>query len=157
MTITKEQTYMILELNQGDSELEIKKAYRKLSLQHHPEKNGNSEEKEVEELQKEAKENLDWSISFVFSSEEAQKELTSFTESERERYFKELQEIRERGDGEIGKIAIFRQNLFKAESRKMLSEKIKDSYDSKLLTDIINIAVIMCSDDAPLYQGEENY
>ncbi|WP_147410428.1 DnaJ domain-containing protein [endosymbiont GvMRE of Glomus versiforme] len=44
MTVTKNEAYEILGLNQDNTELEIKKVYRELSLQHHPEKNGNSEE-----------------------------------------------------------------------------------------------------------------
>lgn len=44
MTIEKNQAYQILGLGENASELEIKKTYRKLSLQRHPEKNDNSEE-----------------------------------------------------------------------------------------------------------------
>ena len=39
-----EDYYKILEINRDASSEEIKKAYRKLSMIHHPDKNGNSEE-----------------------------------------------------------------------------------------------------------------
>ena len=54
MITTKNKAYEILELNSSATELEIKRAYRKLSLQYHPEKNDNSPEsqnkfKEIQE------------------------------------------------------------------------------------------------------------
>ena len=54
MITTKNKAYEILELNSSATELEIKKTYRKLSLQYHPEKNDNSPEsqnkfKEIQE------------------------------------------------------------------------------------------------------------
>ena len=42
-----EDYYKILEVNQDASSEEIKKAYRKLSMIHHPDKNGNSEESTI--------------------------------------------------------------------------------------------------------------
>jgi len=55
--IAKNEAYNILSLNQNATELEIKKAYRKLSLKHHPKKNNDSQEsknrfKEVQEAYK---------------------------------------------------------------------------------------------------------
>jgi len=54
MITTKNEAYEILGLNSSANELEVKKAYRKLSLQCHPEKNDNSPEsqekfKEIQE------------------------------------------------------------------------------------------------------------
>ena len=43
ITITKNEAYEILGLSPSTSELEVKKTYRRLSLQSHPQKNGNSE------------------------------------------------------------------------------------------------------------------
>jgi molecular chaperone DnaJ len=50
----KTQAYQTLNLEPGVSEAEIKKVYRKLSLQHHPEKNDNSTEsqRKFAEIQK---------------------------------------------------------------------------------------------------------
>ena len=42
-----EDYYKILEVNRDASSEEIKKAYRKLSMIHHPDKNGNSEESTI--------------------------------------------------------------------------------------------------------------
>ena len=42
-----EDYYKILEVNRDSSSEEIKKAYRKLSMIHHPDKNGNSEESTI--------------------------------------------------------------------------------------------------------------
>ena len=36
--------YKILNVNENANQSEIKKAYRKLSLEHHPDKNNNSDE-----------------------------------------------------------------------------------------------------------------
>ncbi|CAG8455903.1 26237_t:CDS:10 [Gigaspora margarita] len=44
MTMEENKTYKVLGVSENAKEPEIKKAYRKLSLQHHPEKNGNFEE-----------------------------------------------------------------------------------------------------------------
>jgi len=43
----EEDYYKILEVNRDASSEEIKKAYRKLSMVHHPDKNGNSEESTI--------------------------------------------------------------------------------------------------------------
>ena len=49
--------YKILNVNENANQSEIKKAYRKLSLEHHPDKNNNSDEsnakfKEISEAMK---------------------------------------------------------------------------------------------------------
>ena len=43
----EEDYYKILEINRDASSEDIKKAYRKLSMIHHPDKNGNSEESTI--------------------------------------------------------------------------------------------------------------
>jgi len=57
---------------------------------------------------------------------------------------------------EMNKISDFGPELFKAESRKLLSKEIKHSYDPILLNDIVNVEVSMYS-DAPSYEAGEDY
>ena len=44
--MTEHEAYAVLELNDGESLDAIKKAYRKLALKHHPDRNQGSEESE---------------------------------------------------------------------------------------------------------------
>src|SRR6185436_18555281 len=54
--MSKRDYYEVLGLTKGATEDDIKKAYRKLAMKHHPDRNQGDESKKAEEKFKEAKE-----------------------------------------------------------------------------------------------------